>query len=97
MISMYNTSVLSFWFVFSFVTNISVTSPLYRIDIPIHLVYGTDDRVIPAECILQHYDALHKVHPELVYLKRFDNVGHLDVVYGNDENVIQYVLQSIQQ
>lgn len=66
-----------------------------RIDIPIHLIYGSDDHIIPAECILKHYTALQHTVPHLVHLKRFDNIGHLDVVYGNDENIIQYVMQAV--
>lgn len=68
-----------------------------KIDIPIHVLYGSDDLLIPAEGILKHYTALATHKPHLAHAKRFEGIGHLDITLGNDENVIQYVLKEMQK
>jgi pimeloyl-ACP methyl ester carboxylesterase len=67
------------------------------IDIPVHVVYGDDDRVIPKEDVTRHYNALHKFHPSRTYLKRFENVGHLELTMGSNTEIIRYCMRVLRR
>lgn len=69
----------------------------HLVDVPVTIVYGDDDRIIPAENVLRHYVALQTFHPRQVTLKRFDRIGHLDLCHGADEQLIQYVLKALRR
>jgi pimeloyl-ACP methyl ester carboxylesterase len=65
--------------------------------IPIHILYGDDDRIIPAHNILMHAKELQKWHgKKYVYVKKFRHCGHLELTLGMNVKVIKYILQQIQ-
>ena len=64
--------------------------------IPIHIVYGDDDRVIPADNVLKHATELLKHHdPRMVHVKKFTDCGHLELTFGCNVKIINYVLNAI--
>ncbi|KAL0481687.1 lipase [Acrasis kona] len=67
------------------------------IDIPVNIVYGEDDRVIPAKDVIRHYTTLHKHHPERTFIKKFATTGHLELTMGSNKDLILYCLKIIRK
>jgi pimeloyl-ACP methyl ester carboxylesterase len=64
--------------------------------IPVHILMGKDDRVIPGENIQTHIDNLRKYHgTSYVHVHKFKNVGHLELTLGTSDDVINYVLKEV--
>eukprot|EP00761_Pharyngomonas_kirbyi_P014989 gb/GECH01015020.1/.p1 GENE.gb/GECH01015020.1/~~gb/GECH01015020.1/.p1 ORF type:complete len:773 (+),score=96.25 gb/GECH01015020.1/:1-2319(+) len=68
-----------------------------KIDIPVHIVVGSEDRVIPAKYCLRHFQTLSDVRPDLARLKVFKGAGHIDLTLGRDERIISYIIQLLQR
>lgn len=62
------------------------------IDIPMHIIYSKKDKIIPEECVLQHYYAMN---PENVRLSRFDQIGHIELTMNQNQNIISHILDLI--
>jgi hypothetical protein len=69
------------------------------IDVPVSFCAGGDDRLIPAEDVLLHYEYLRKVSPQLASYKEFPRAGHLSFTIGQDaaewKSIVQHVLDEI--
>lgn len=59
------------------------------IDIPISLFIAMNDRLIRADDVLRHYEALKKFGKgHLANVRVFDGIGHVDVSYKQAEALI---------
>lgn len=63
-------------------------------DLPIDLVAGRQDGIIPPEDVLLHYKAMEQAGVQVTY-KEF-NVGHLDVTFAVKDDIRHYVLSRLQ-
>jgi pimeloyl-ACP methyl ester carboxylesterase len=61
------------------------------IDVPVHFVCGTRDRLIPPENVRVQYDALHAAHPELAHWHAVQ-MGHIDFTYGFNTELLGLLL-----
>jgi pimeloyl-ACP methyl ester carboxylesterase len=67
-----------------------------KIDIPIHIIYSTNDNIIPEECILKHYEALIKRdNKNLTHLTKVDNIGHNELTLSSNSKIIRHILNVI--
>lgn len=62
-----------------------------KIDIPVYFVMGMRDTLIEPVSILDHYEHLKAVHPELAFLKPFSKLGHIDFTVGENCKVTNYI------
>eukprot|EP00698_Gefionella_okellyi_P010070 TRINITY_DN2592_c0_g1_i1.p1 TRINITY_DN2592_c0_g1~~TRINITY_DN2592_c0_g1_i1.p1 ORF type:complete len:707 (-),score=130.69 TRINITY_DN2592_c0_g1_i1:55-2175(-) len=65
-----------------------------KIDIPVHFVYGLNDRLITPEDVAVHYRALRKVRPNLAFATAF-SMGHVDFTYGMSDELISFVTKQL--
>lgn len=63
--------------------------------IPIHIMYGDDDRIIPPHNILTHAHELKRCHGDYIHVKKFVGCGHLELTLGMNAKVINYILHNI--
>lgn len=63
--------------------------------VPIHIMYGDDDRIIPPHNILTHAHELKLRHGNMIHVKKFVNCGHLELTLGMNVHVIHYILRNI--
>lgn len=64
----------------------------HLIDIPVHFLCGEEDRLIPPEDVYLHYDTLKRSRPDLSHFKCLSGMSHLGFTYGQDAQLIQYLL-----
>jgi pimeloyl-ACP methyl ester carboxylesterase len=65
--------------------------------IPISVLYGEDDKVIPSENVLKHTNELLKYYSsDLIQVKKFTDCGHLELTFGCNVKIINHVLKTIQ-
>eukprot|EP01012_Entosiphon_sulcatum_P017720 TRINITY_DN22462_c0_g1_i1.p1 TRINITY_DN22462_c0_g1~~TRINITY_DN22462_c0_g1_i1.p1 ORF type:complete len:600 (+),score=109.99 TRINITY_DN22462_c0_g1_i1:51-1802(+) len=60
------------------------------IDVPVTLIAGRDDTLIPAADVVEHYHAFRRYPNAKVRWKSF-NCGHVDLLMGMTEDVLAYV------
>eukprot|EP00906_Rhabdomonas_costata_P019919 RCo028980 len=59
------------------------------IDIPVHIVAGANDSLIPPICVLQHYYALRNYRPDAVF--KVVSGGHCELTMNMTEEALHYV------
>lgn len=65
------------------------------INIPVHFLCGSEDRLIPPEDVAVHFHALEATHPELAVMHVLDGVSHLSFTYAQNEQLISYISQHV--
>ncbi|GFR48097.1 hypothetical protein Agub_g9782 [Astrephomene gubernaculifera] len=68
-----------------------VASEYWRLDLPVHLVAGRRDGIIPAPNIRRHLDAMRAQGVAVSY-REFD-FGHLDFTFGVKEELRMYLMR----
>jgi pimeloyl-ACP methyl ester carboxylesterase len=68
-----------------------------KIDIPVHIMYSKNDKVIPEECCLAHYNAMMNKCPNLARLTAFEDLGHIELTMNQNTIVIEHILDSIME
>jgi pimeloyl-ACP methyl ester carboxylesterase len=74
---------------------LDILANYHSIDIPV--IYGTSikDTLIPPKNVVAQYETLRSYHPELAYLRIFERAGHVDFTLAADDDVVNFVFESV--
>jgi pimeloyl-ACP methyl ester carboxylesterase len=79
----------------------SATPPSYRLDfglfdVPMELVAGGNDQLIPLANIEETHALINLMRPGLATMTEFENFGHLDFTLSLDDGIITHVLRHLE-
>ena len=67
----------------------------HLIDIPIHFFISMNDVLIRADDILEQYNTLRSLRPDLAFVKVFEGFSHLDFTYASHHSMISEILATL--